>query len=235
MRIGSPSWLYLRLSLAFLVALMIVGLVTKSSATATTPTTSVLVPHTGAKLAGTTPLDASATNATSLEFWLLGGSYGYTGEMIGTATLTPYGWYSSWNSTTVPNANYALVSEAFNASGSAFSAAVSITVNNPSTSVLVLSAGATLSGTTSLDASATNATSVEFLLSGGSYGSPGMVIGTATPTLYGWLSRWDTTTVPNASYAVLSEAFNASGSVFSAPVSVTVANTANSVPIPFRT
>jgi hypothetical protein len=95
------------------------------------PTTSVLIPATGAKLSGTaSTLDASATNAASVEFWLLGGSYGYSGKMIGTATLTVYGWVSTWNTTSVPNNSYALVSEAVNSSGSAFSTPVSITVSN---------------------------------------------------------------------------------------------------------
>ena len=95
------------------------------------PTTSVLVPANGATVSGTAAtLDASASNATSVEFWLFGGSYGYTGKMIGTATSTAYGWIYSWNTTTVPDDSYALLSEAFNASASAFSAGVSITVKN---------------------------------------------------------------------------------------------------------
>jgi hypothetical protein len=134
MRNRSRSWLYLRVCVAALLAGLVLGLglVAESPATATTPpTTSVLVPAAGAKLSGTTTLDASASNATSVEFWLLGGSYGFTGDMIGKATLTSYGWYSSWYTTTVPNASYALLSEAFNAGGIAFSAASTVTVNNP--------------------------------------------------------------------------------------------------------
>ena len=89
--------------------------------------------------------------------------------MLCTATLTYYGWVCSWNTTTVPNGSYALVSEAFRSGGSTFSSGVSITVNNPppTTSVLIPSSGATLSGSTTLDASASNATSVEFRLFGG--------------------------------------------------------------------
>ena len=113
--------------------------------------------------------------------------------------------------------------------GSAFSSGVSITVNNrrlPATSVIIPSNGATLSGTAAtLDASASNATSVQFWLFGGSYGYSGHLVGTATPTNYGWLYSWNTTTVPNGSYALLSEAFGPGGSAFSAPISVTVKNT----------
>ena len=148
--------------------------------------------------------------------------------MIGTATLTLYGWVYSWNTTTVPNGSNALLSEAFNSAGTAFSSGVSITVNNsppPTTSVLIPANGATLSGTAAtLDASASNATSVEFWILGGSYGYTGKMIGTATLTLYGWVYSWNTTTVPNGSYALLSEAFNSAGTAFSSGVSITVKN-----------
>jgi hypothetical protein len=193
------------------------------------PTTTVLVPSSGATISGgTTTLDAAASNATSVQFWLLGGSYGYNGKMLCTATLTYYGWVCSWNTTTVPNGSYALVSEATNTSGSVYSAGVSITVSNsplPTTSVLVPAKGATVSGnTTALDASATNASSVKFYLLGGSYGYNGKMLCTATLTYYGWVCSWNTTTVPNGSYALVSEATNTSGSVYSAGVSITVKN-----------
>jgi hypothetical protein len=129
----------------------------------------------------------------------------------------------NWNTTTVPNGTYFLVSEAFGAGGSAFSSGISVTVSNPpTTSVLVPSNGATLSGSTLLDASASNATSVEFRLFGGSYGYNAPVICTATPTYYGWLCNWNTTTVPNGTYFLVSEAFGAGGSAFSSGVSITV-------------
>jgi hypothetical protein len=92
----------------------------------------------------------------------------------------------------------------------------------PTTTVLIPSAGATLSGTTYLDAAAPNATTVEYLLSGGSYSD--QVIGTAKPTYYGWLFNWDSTTVPNGSYTLKTEAFNSTGSAFSLGVSFTVTN-----------
>ena len=88
----------------------------------------------------------------------------------------------------------------------------------PTTSVLIPSNGTTLSGSTYLDASASNATSVEFLLFGGTYGFSAPVICTATPTLYGWLCSWNTSTVPNGSYVLVSEAFNSAGSTFSSGV-----------------
>jgi chitinase len=192
------------------------------------PTTSVIIPSNGATVSGTTILDASASNATSVEFRLLGGIYGYNAPVLCTATPTYYGWLCSWNTTTIPNGSYELLSEAFGAGGSAFSSGVSITVANnppPTTSVIIPSNGATLSGcAATLDASASNATSVEFWLLGGSYGLSGHLVGTATPTIDGWLDSWNTTTVPNGTYLLLSEAFGAGGSTFSSGVSITVHN-----------
>ena len=193
------------------------------------PATSVLVPSPGTPLSESTYLDASASNATSVEFLLVGGDYSLSSPHVaGTAMLTPYGWLDSWNTTTVPNGSYTLFSYAIGSGGSTASSGVSITVNNslPSTSVLVPSNGATLSKTTAaLDASASNATSVEFLLIGGSYSlrSP-HVVGTATPTLYGWLDSWNTTTVPNGSYTLFSYATGPGGSTASSGVSITVNN-----------
>ncbi len=194
------------------------------------PTTTVFIPSAGATLSGTTYLDAGAANATTVEYLLTGGSY--SDQVIGTATPTYYGWLFDWDSTTVPNGSYTVRTEAFNSTGSAFSPSVSFTVNNvppPTTTVFIPSAGATLSGTTYLDAAAANATTVEYLLTGGSYSD--QVIGTATPTYYGWLFDWDSTTVPNGSYTVRTEAFNSTGSAFSPSVSFTV----NNVPPPTTT
>ena len=204
------------------------GSVTLYAQWAGAPTTSVLVPSAGATLTGSTYLDASATNATSVKFLLFGGTFGYSAPVICTATATPYGWVCSWNTSTVPNGAYTLISEATGAGGSTFSAGVNITVKNslPTTAVLIPSNGATLSGSTYLDASASNATSVEFLLFGGSYGYSAHVACTATTsTAYGWLCAWNTTTVPNGSYTLLSEAFNSAGSTLSSSgVRITVKN-----------
>ena len=189
------------------------------------PTTSVLFPSSGATLSGSTLLDASASNATSVEFRLFGGSYGLNAPVLCTATPTYYGWLCNWNTTTVPGGTYFLASEAFGAGGSTFSPGVGVTVSNPpTTSVLFPSSGATLSGSTLLDASASNATSVEFRLFGGSYGLNAPVLCTATPTYYGWLCNWNTTTVPSGTYFLASEAFGSGGNTFSPGVSVTVHN-----------
>ena len=192
------------------------------------PTTSILIPSTEATLSGTAAtLDASASNASSVEFLLFGGTYGLSGHLVATASATTFGWLASWNTTTVPDGSYTLLSDASGPGGSAVSSGISITVDNgkPTTSILIPSTEATLSGTAAtLDASASNASSVEFLLFGGTYGFSGHLVATASATTFGWLASWNTTTVPDGSYVLVSEAFNSAGSTFSSGVSITIKN-----------
>ena len=155
---------------------------------AQSPSTSVLVPSSEATLSGSTYLDASATNATNVEFMLFGGTYGYGGQVLCPATLTYYGWLCSWNTTDVPNGSYALVSEASGAGGNAFSSPISITVDNPppSTTVVLPQGGATLDSAQGyvLDAVASPGVthvSIEAVVGAATYPV------TATPTIYGWI------------------------------------------------
>ena len=110
------------------------------------PSTSILIPSNSATLSGSTYLDAT------------------DGCVAGTPRQ-------------FPAVRYVLVSEAFNSAGSVFSSGVNVTVSNPpTTSVLIPSKGVMPSGSTYLDASASNATSVEFRLFGGIYGVSGPVL-----------------------------------------------------------
>ena len=93
------------------------------------------------------------------------------------------------------------------------------------TSVLVPSNHATLSGTqATLDASAASGvTKVVFKLSGN--GLSDSVIGTATPTLYGWICQWNTTRVANGTYTLWSVASFSDGvTEMSTRIMVTVSN-----------
>jgi hypothetical protein len=101
-----------------------------------------------------------------------------------------------------------------------------VTVNNPSptTTVLLPSGGATLSSSQYLDATTSaGVTGVQYELSGG--GLNDSVIATATPTIYGWLAVWNTTTVPNGTYTLQSVASYSGGvSGASSGVSIVVKN-----------
>jgi hypothetical protein len=102
----------------------------------------------------------------------------------------------------------------------------SVTISpDPTTAVLIPSNGASLSGTAvTLDASTFNATGVQFLLFGGSYGYNAQVLCTATLTYYGWVCSWNTTAVPNGSYTLVSEASGTGGSAYSSGVGVAIDN-----------
>jgi lysophospholipase L1-like esterase len=97
----------------------------------------------------------------------------------------------------------------------------------PTTAVILpSSSGPTLSGTSVLDATASGGggvAKVQFALTGGSLNQT--VVGTAVPTLYGYLASLNTTTVPNGTYTLQSVATNSLGNVgFSSGVQITIAN-----------
>ena len=101
----------------------------------------------------------------------------------------------------------------------------------PSTQVLVPSTGATVSGTqVVLDASASaGVTQVQFELTGGTLNNS--VIATATPTIYGWIALWNSTTVGDGTYTLQSVATSDGASGTSPGISITVSNGAPSVSI----
>ena len=173
------------------------------------PSTAVVIPSTGASVQGASALlgaVASASNGVKIskvQFVITGGSYSQT--VVGTATPTIYGYLDSWNTTSVPDGTYTLQSLATDAAGnSAYSSGIAITVNNPppSTAVVIPSTGASVQGASALlgaVASASNGvkiSKVQFVITGGSYSQT--VVGTATPTIYGYLDSWNTTSVPTA-------------------------------------
>jgi hypothetical protein len=94
----------------------------------------------------------------------------------------------------------------------------------PTTYVGIPSNNATISGTQLLDAGASpGVTQVQYEVTGGTLNHS--VIGTATPTYYGWLANWNTTTVPNGVYTLQSVAsYGGEVSGTSAPITVTVQN-----------
>jgi hypothetical protein len=194
------------------------------------PSTSVLVPTTGTAVRGTTTLDASASSAAgvhTVQYAITGGSYNKT--VIGTATASIYGYYYSWNTTTVPDGSYSLQSLVTdNAGGSVFSTPITVLVDNdaPTTAVLVPTTGTGLKGTSTLDASASDdvsVASVKFAITGGSYNKT--VIGTATASIYGYYYSWNTTAVPDGTYTLQSVATDVGGNTtYSTGITVYVDN-----------
>jgi hypothetical protein len=66
-------------------------------------------------------------------------------------------------------------------------------------------------------------TKVQYQVTGGSLSNA--VVATATPTIYGWLASWNTTTVANGTYTLNSVASYTGGvSGASTPITVLVTN-----------
>ncbi len=195
-----------------------------------TLTTRVHIPQDGASYSSdSTILAAGASaNASRVEFQLSGGSL--NDALIASGTSTVWGWLASWDPSSVPDGDYILQSVAFDANGnSSASPPVWFAVDHspPTTSVALPSAGASLSGSQYLDALASDnldsLSKVEFVLTG--QGLDKSVIAVAGASDIGWLTLWNTTTVPDGTYTLQSEAIDAAGNVgYSAGTTVTVTN-----------
>ena len=194
---------------------------------AQTPSTFVAIPSNNATVSGSSQiLDAGASSGvTQVQYEITGGTL--TDSVISTATPTIYGWLAKWNTTTVANGSYTLQSVATSNGVSGTSAPVIITVNNPtpSTEVVIPSNNSAVSGTSQiLDAGASSGvTQVQYEITGGTLTDS--VIATGTPTIYGWLAKWNTTNVANGTYTLQSVAVYSGGVAgTSSGVTVTVAN-----------
>jgi uncharacterized protein len=99
----------------------------------------------------------------------------------------------------------------------------------PTTTVLAPTSGATESGTFYMDAAASSPVglaTVTFEITGGALSDE--VVSTATPTLYGWIGEWNTSSFPNGTYVVQSVATDINGlSTTSAPVTLILDNPAS--------
>jgi hypothetical protein len=187
------------------------------------PTTSMVLPSAGGTLWGSNYVDATASAGTSQVQFVLNGN-GISNDVIATAVPTLYGWINAWNTATVPNGSYTIESVASTKGGlSGTSPPIAVTVDNLTTGVVIPKAGATVSGSTYLDATASAGTTqvVYELLGNGLYYQ---VIATATQTLYGWLAGWNTATVPNGTYQLESVASGGGVSGTSPPIAITVSN-----------
>jgi hypothetical protein len=104
----------------------------------------------------------------------------------------------------------------------------------PTTTVTIPTNNYTVSGTSQLlDAVASPpASQVQYEVTGGTLTN--QIIATATPTYFGWLAQWNTTTVANGTYSLQSVAsYSGSSSVSSGPITITVNNPPPSTTVVF--
>jgi hypothetical protein len=189
----------------------------------------MLIPSNGATLSGTALLDASASGpVVGVDFRLTGGSYSNT--LIGAARSTQYGWIYNWDTSGICGGSYSLAARAFDGSGnSAYSPSISVSIGGSepvSTNLLIPADGAAVSGTTTVDASATGPLKgIDFRATGNGYSN--VLLGAASATPWGWLYNWNTMDEPNGTYTLTSHVVDCAGnSIDSAPITVTVANVA---------
>ncbi len=195
----------------------------------TPPTVSITTPAANATISGVTTVSANATDnigVTSVQFKVDNAN---TGAAI---TAAPYNY--SLNTSTLSNGNHILTAVASDAAGNtATSAGVAVKVSNTSTdttpptvSVTAPANGATVSGTVSVTANASDnvgVASVQFQLDGANLG----VLDIASP----YSVSWNTTTATNASHKLTAIAKDAAGNTTtSAAVTVTVNNVADTTP-----
>jgi hypothetical protein len=96
---------------------------------------------------------------------------------------------------------------------------------SPSTVVTIPTNDTTVSGVSQLLDAAVSpmASQVHYEISGGTLTDS--IVAAATPTYYGWLARWNTTTVANGTYSLQSVASYPGGeNVTSSPVTIMVSN-----------
>src|SRR3989449_547996 len=167
----------------------------------TAPTVSLTAPAAGATVSGTTTVSASATDnvgVVGVQFKLDGANLG------GETTTAPYS--VAWTTTTATNGSHTLKAVARDAAGnSTTSAAVTVSVSNdttaPTVSLTAPTAGATVSGTIAVAATASDnvgVVGVQFKLDGANLG------GEATTAPY--TASWPTTPGTNGTHTLTAEA-----------------------------
>jgi chitodextrinase len=191
------------------------------TADTTPPTVALTAPANNATVSGTVTVSANASDNVAVA----GVQFTLDGTNLGSrVTTAPYNF--AWNSTTATNGTHTLGAIAFDTSGNQASAAtVSVTVSNdktpPTVALTAPANGATVSGTVTVSANASDnvaVASVQFTLDGNNLGS---AVATAPYTL-----SWNSTTATNGTHTLGAIAVDTSGNQASATtVSVTVSNT----------
>jgi hypothetical protein len=192
----------------------------------TPPAVSMTAPANGSTASGTITVSASASDNVGVA----GVQFELDGSALGTEDATPP-YSMSWDTTTVANGSHTLTAVARDAAGNSTTAsAVTVTVSNstqpppdttpPSVSMTAPANGATVSGTISVSANASDnvgVAGVQFELDGTALG--------AEDTTAPYSISWNTATASNGSHTLTAVARDAAGNKSTAsPVSVTISN-----------
>jgi thermitase len=187
-----------------------------SSPDTTPPTVSIGAPASGATVAGTLSVEGSATDnvgVTKIELDV-------DGAAVATAASSPFSF--SWNSATTSNGSHSISVKAYDAANNVGSASVTVSVSNATPSPVVSIAtplpGASVSGTVSVDGTASDTvgvTKIELDVDGAA-----VATATSSPFSFSWNSAGQT----DGSHTLALKAFDAANNVGSAAVTVSVDN-----------
>lgn len=194
---------------------------------ATAPTVSFTAPASGATVNGTIAIDATASDnigVASVQFRI--GS-----TTISTDTTSPYG--ASLNTATLANGSHTLTVVATDAAGNTGTATRTITVSNTTSDVTAptvsftspASDGSTVSGSITLQASASDAvgvTNVQFKI-----GANSIANDNSSP----YAATFDTTSYANGAYTLSAVVTDAAGNSATANRTVTISNQAQTPPV----
>jgi hypothetical protein len=184
----------------------------------TPPTISMAAPSAGVAVNGTVTITATATDTVAIT----GVQFQLDGVNLGSAVTGAGPTYSySWNTASAGNGTHTITAIATDAPGNTASSSVSIVVDHtpPTVSITAPAAGAALSGTLSISASATDnvaVASVQLQLDGANLGAP---LTGSGPT-YTYL--WNTTSVTTGTHTIAAIAADTAGNTASSSVSIIV-------------
>ncbi|KFE60805.1 Ig-like domain-containing protein [Hyalangium minutum] len=181
------------------------------------PTATLTSPAAGSSVKGTVTLVGTASDnfaVTRVEF--------YDGDtLVGTDSSVPYS--TTWDTKATQNGSHSLTARAYDSAGFVgVSPAVSVTVNNdvtpPTVAFAAPAAGATVSGTLTLNVTATDnvgVTKVEFY-----DGATLLATDATSPYTFSWATR----TVPNGTHVLTAKGYDSSGNVGTVERTVTIDN-----------
>ncbi len=181
------------------------------------PTVALLAPTAGATVTGTVTSTATATDNRGV----IRVEFHEGATLLCTDTSAPY--TCSWNTRNGPNGSRTLTARAYDAGGNLGITEVTVTADNDLTPPAVIltapAEGATLTGTVTLAASASDAVGITQVV----FFAGTTLVGTATTAPYSL--SYNTRSLPNGAKALTARAYDAAGNVgTSATVNVTFSN-----------